>query len=60
MIAQYLQLQRAWGKGFRAEQRILQSPDNCLSENGSAELDLEQFTAWCNSQQHLASAVRRN
>ena len=60
MIARYLQLQRALGKGFDTEQRILQSLDNWLTENGSADLDQEKFTAWCNSQQHLASAVRRN
>lgn len=59
-IARYLQLQRALGKGFRVEQRILESLDDWLSKTATADLDLENFTAWCHSQQHLASGVRRN
>jgi len=59
MSARYLELQRALGKGFHTEQWILESLDRWLIENGSADLDPENFTAWCKSQQHLASGVRR-
>jgi integrase len=59
IISRYLELQRALGKGFHTEQWILQSLDRWLTESGSADLDLDDFTAWCKSQQHLASGVRR-
>ncbi len=60
IISRYLNLQRALGKGFHTEQWILESLDHWLTEAGSADLDPEHFTAWCKSQQHLASGVRRN
>jgi hypothetical protein len=60
IIARYLELQRALGKGFDRERRILQSLGHWLAERGAVDLDPEHFTAWSNSQQHLASGVRRN
>ena len=60
IISRYLELHRALGKGFHAEQWILESLDQWLTATGSADLDPENFTAWCRSKQHLASGVRRN
>jgi integrase/recombinase XerD len=60
VIARYLQLQRALGKGFDRERRILESLDHWLTKTGSVDLDAEHFTAWCKNQQHLTSGVRRN
>jgi len=59
IIVRYLDLQRALGKGFHTEQWILESLERWLSESGSEDLNRENFTAWCKSQQHLASGVRR-
>ncbi len=60
IIAQYLELQRALGKGFDSEQRILGYLDQWLANQGTADLDQENFAAWCMSKQHLASGVLRN
>ena len=60
VIGRYLQLQRALGKGFQREQRILESLDQWLAETGSAELDPGSFAGWCQARAHLASGVRRN
>jgi len=60
IISRYLELQRVLGKGFHTEQWILESLDHWLAATGSADLDPESFTAWCKSQQHLASGVRRS
>lgn len=60
IISRYLELQRALGKWFDREQRILESLDQWLAETGTADLDTASFTAWCKSKQHLASGVRRN
>jgi len=60
IISRYLELQWALGKGFDAERRILESFDQCLTERRAADVDAENFTAWCMSKQHLASGVRRN
>ncbi len=60
IISRYLELQRALGKGFDRERRILESFDQWLTETGAADLDPVNLTAWCKSKQHLASGVRRN
>jgi integrase/recombinase XerD len=60
IISRYLELQRALGKWFDRERRILESFDQWLAETGATDLDPVNFTAWCKSKQHLASGVRRN
>lgn len=60
IIARYRELQRALGKGFHNGQWILESLEHWLYETGSDDLNRENFTAWCKSQQHLASGVRRD
>ncbi|HAA02978.1 MAG TPA: integrase, partial [Syntrophobacteraceae bacterium] len=60
IISHYLELQRALGKCFDHEQWVLESFDHWLTNTGATDLDAEHFTAWCKSQQHLASGVRRN
>ena len=60
MISRYLELQRAVGKWFDRERRILESLDHWLAETGAEDLDPEIFTAWCKSKQHLASGGQRN
>jgi len=60
IISRYLELQRALGKWFDGERRILEAFDRWLAEIGAADVDSENFTVWCTSKQHLASGVRRN
>lgn len=60
IITRYLELQRALGKGFNSEQRILDYLDQWLADQVIADLDQANFTAWCTSKQHLASGVLRN
>lgn len=60
VITRYLELHRALGKQFQIEQRVLGSLAHWLAEAGAKTLDLDSFTAWCKSEQHLASGVRRN
>jgi len=60
IISRYLELQRALGKAFDGERRILEALDRWLVEAGAADLELAHFTDWCKHKKHLASGVRRN
>jgi integrase/recombinase XerD len=60
LIARYLELHRALGKGFHREQRVLESLERWLVDTAATDLGSGEFIAWCESLQHLASGVRRD
>ena len=60
LVARYLELHRALGKGFYREQWVLESLERCLVDTAATDLGSGEFIAWCESQQHLASGVRRD
>jgi integrase/recombinase XerD len=60
VFSRYVDLKRALGQRFYISSRTLQSLDRFL-DNRSAKADLnsEAFQAWCQTQEHVSSGVRR-
>jgi integrase len=57
-IADYVSLKQALGRRYDGERRILASLDTFLAA-ASADLSADTFIRWCQTQEHLASGVRR-
>lgn len=61
VIARFLSLKQALGRGYDGERRILAHLDGFLaSTTPDAELTPETFDAWCQSLVHLRSGTRRS
>ena len=59
LITDYVTLHQALGKGFDGERRLLTALNRWLVHTGAIDLTAETFHAWCQTQQHLTSGVRR-
>ena len=63
IIARYVALKRALGRGYQNEERILELLDSFVETNARGaprDLTPELFAAWCRTQGHLTRTVRRN
>ena len=58
VLKRYVDLKRALGRRFDEPTRTLQSVDRFLQDH-AAGLNAAAFQAWCQTQEHLASGVRR-
>ncbi len=58
-ITEYISLKKALGRRYDVEQRVLASLDVFLTTENS-DLDVDAFTRWCQTQEHLTSGVRRH
>ena len=58
VLKRYVDLKRALGRRFDEPTRTLQSVDRFLQDQ-AADLNAAAFQAWCQTQEHLASGVRR-
>src|SRR5215831_17367027 len=58
VLKRYVDLKRALGRLFDEPTRTLQSVDRFLQDH-AADLNAAAFQAWCQTQEHLASGVRR-
>ncbi len=60
-LARYVDLKRALGQRFNEATRTLQSLDRCLHNQAATHPDLNAaaFQAWCQTQENIASGVRR-
>jgi integrase len=59
LITEYVAFHHALGKGFEGEHYILRAFNRWVMHTGVPDLTAETFTAWCRTQQHLVSGVRR-
>lgn len=59
VMLDYLQLKQALGRRYDSERRVLETVDQLLVKKKARDLDSDAFTAWCQTQAHLASGVRR-
>lgn len=61
VLKRYVDLKRGLGRRFDEPTRTLQLLDRLLQEQAAkyADLNAAAFQAWCQTQQHLASGVRR-
>jgi integrase/recombinase XerD len=57
-IKRHLALKEALGRQYDGERRVLEYIDQFLTTVG-ADLTAETFAAWCRTQEHLSSGVRR-
>ena len=62
LIADYVSLKRALGRGFRGQEYCLRSLDSFLAayRDGSRDLDAHSFDAWSKSIAHCCPTVRRH
>ena len=58
VLKRYVDLKRALGRRFDEPTRTLQSVDRFLRDH-AADMNAAAFQAWCQTQEHLASGVRR-
>lgn len=58
-IATWLAHQRALGRGFSVEERVLDSLRRCLARPPGADLDQDGFDRWCETLRHLDANTRR-
>lgn len=58
-IAAYLAHQRALGRGYGGEERILNMVRRFLAQASATDLDQMQFDRWCDSLRKLAANTRR-
>jgi integrase len=60
-LYRFVDLKRSLGRGFNMPSRTLQSLDYFLCKHSAEYTDLNApaFEAWCRTQEHLASGVRR-
>lgn len=59
VLQRYVGMKRALGRQFDSATHALQSLDRLLVKEGFPDLNTAAFDAWCKTQQHLASGVRR-
>jgi integrase len=59
-IAEYLALKEALGRRFATERRLLEKLDAFIATRGASDMSQTEFDAWCRTQLHLSSTVRRN
>lgn len=59
-IEAYLAHQRALGRAYAVEERVLFSLREFLTQTSITDLDQSSFEAWCNLQPHLTANVRRS
>ena len=59
LIDHYLQRQRALGRGYKGEERILKSLCQFLQDHCIKDLDSAGFDAWCQTFVQLTANVRR-
>lgn len=57
-IAEYITLKKALGRRYDGECRVLASLDAFIATN-DLDLDVDTFTRWCQTLEHLTSGVRR-
>jgi len=60
LIDQYLQRQRALGRGYQGEEWMLRSLSHFLQDRRIEDLDQAGFDGWCQSFVHLTANVRRS
>lgn len=58
--AAYLAHQRALGRGYATEERVLDGLIDFLIQSNYADLDQPGFEAWCNIEGHLSANGRRS
>ena len=58
-IAVYLAHQRALGRAYGTEERVLVSLNAFLVQNQALDLDRSRFEAWCDTHRGLTANVRR-
>lgn len=58
-ITDYVAHQRALGRGYRNEERILLSMCHWLAQSSVRELDQASFDRWCDTMHHLGPNTRR-
>lgn len=59
-IDEYLSLKEALGRRFATERRLLEKLDAFMAALGAGQMSQTEFDAWCRTQLHLSSTVRRN
>ena len=59
VLQRYVGMKRALGRQFDSAAHALQSLDRLLAQKGYPDLTAAAFDAWCKTQEHLASGVRR-
>lgn len=59
VLQRYVGMKRALGRQFDSATHALQSLDRLLAKEGYPDLNATAFDAWCKTQEHLASGVRR-
>lgn len=59
-IEEYLAHQRALGRGYALEERVLDSLSEFLTQADAADLDQSHFEGWCNLHLKLTANVRRS
>ena len=59
VLQRYVGMKRALGRQFDSATHSLQSLDRLLTRKGYPDLNAAAFEAWCKTQEHLASGVRR-
>ncbi len=59
-IEAYLAHQRALGRGYAVEERVLYSLRDFLAQAHAADLDQSRFEGWCNLHRQLTANVRRS
>jgi len=58
-LQRYVGMKRALGRQFDSATQVLGSLDSLLAKDRYPDLDATAFNAWCKTQAHLASGVRR-
>lgn len=59
-IGEYLEHKETLGRRFAIERRVLEKLDDFMTEQGASDMSQTEFDAWCRTQLHLSSTVRRN
>jgi len=59
-IGEYLSLKEALGRRFATERWVLKKLDAFIAALGASDMSQTEFDAWCRTQLHLSSTVRRN
>jgi integrase/recombinase XerD len=59
VLQRYVGMKRALGRQFDSATHALQSMDRLLAKEGYPDLNGSAFDAWCRTQEHMASGVRR-
>ena len=58
-VAAWIAHQRALGRGFSVEERVLDSLRRCFARQPGADLDQGGFDRWCETLRHLDANTRR-